>query len=100
MTKYFAVVFARDEASLRGLQKYGFDLFAQTAKKSTAVPDFGYAIDGLLEIAEIEQLIGDGYRVLIEDQEARRSRASEGAMEFNQWMQRMSPMLERQRMKK
>jgi hypothetical protein len=100
MAKYFVVVFARDEASLRGLQRYGFDLFAQTAKKSSAIPDFGYTIDGLLEISEIERLIGDGYRVLIEDMEARRSRAREGAMEFNQWMQRMRPMLERQRERK
>ena len=46
MSKYFGAVYARDEASLRGLQKYDFDLFAQTAKKSGAVPEFGYSIDG------------------------------------------------------
>lgn len=100
MSKYFVAVYARDEASLRGLQKYGFDLFAQTAKKSGAVPDFGFAIDGLLELPEIERLIADGYRVLIEEPEARRSRASESPVEFNQWMERMQPALERQRAKK
>jgi hypothetical protein len=100
MPKYFIVVFARDEAKLRDLQKYGFDLFPQTAKKSDAVPGVGYAIDGLLELTEVERLVSDGYRVLIEDTEARRSRASEGAVEFNQWMQRMRPMLERQRERK
>jgi hypothetical protein len=51
------------------------------------------------ELTEVERLVSD-YRVLIEDTEARCSRASEGAVEFNQWMQRMRPMLERQRERK
>ena len=51
-------------------------------------------------MGEIERLNADGYRVLIEEPEAMRSRAGEGAIEFNQWMERMRPVLELQRKSK
>ena len=83
MTRFFVKVFAQDRDSLLRLQKYDYDLFHQSAKQT---PDKAASIEGLLTMPEVEQLVLDGYRVLIEDEASKRSRAKE-ILTFEQWRQ-------------
>lgn len=81
MTRFFVKVFAQDRHSLLRLQKYDYDLFHQSAKQTK---DKAASIEGLLTMPEVERLVLDGYRVLIEDEASKRSRAKE-ILTFEQW---------------
>ncbi len=81
MNRFFVRVFAQDRHSLLRLQKYDYDLFHQSAKQTQ---DKAASIEGLLSMREIEQLVLDGYRVLVEDEASKRSRSKE-ILTFEQW---------------
>jgi hypothetical protein len=86
MNRYFVTVYARSKDDLRKLQKHGFDLFAQTARQDAKKKDFGFSIEGLLATGEIETLIKEGYRVLVEDTMEARTQAALGTLEFDDWL--------------
>jgi len=119
MRRFFVRVFASDRRTLAALQGYGLDLFRGTtvaarvamrlraaAVETQAVartePGEGGApadsmgalqdmpwIDGLLTLEEIERLVVDGYRVLINEDADRRARARTETIEFEEWLKGM-----------
>jgi hypothetical protein len=100
MESYFVVVFARDTDSLRALQKFELDVFPHTSKRSPSDKEYPFAIDGLLSIKEIEEVVKAGYRVYILDPAEKRARAAGNVMEFPEWLERMQPALTAERTKK
>jgi hypothetical protein len=97
MERYFVVVLARDADGMRALQKFEFDLFAQTAKRSGRDKDYPFSIDGLLSPPEIEQLKQAGYRVQVQDPVEKRARGAQNPADFSQWIQGMQPALASER---
>ncbi len=97
MDRYFVVIFARDAAALRALQKFELDVFPQTAKRADADKEYPYSIDGLLSVAEIEKVVNAGYHVLIEDPIEKRARGAGNVGEFPQWLQEMEDIVSRER---
>jgi hypothetical protein len=97
MSRYFVTVYARSADDLRRLQKLGLDLFAQTAKKARARTEHPFSIEGLLTIKEVEALMKDGYRVLLEDTAEARSHRSGNTIEFSEWLERQQPTLAKDR---
>lgn len=109
MNRYFVTVHARSADDLRRVQKHGFDVFAQTAKRNVvaattaataatpataeATPAFGFTVEALLSTAEIETLVKEGLRVLVEDTAEARSRPPGPALEFSEWLETMKPVL-------
>ena len=93
MNRYFVTVYASSVDGMRLLQQHGFDLFAQTAKKARARVPYAFSIEGLLTTEEVEKLVKDGYRVLLEDPVEARSHVSGQTAEFADWLERMQPAL-------
>ena len=93
MNRYFVTVYARSADDLRGLQKYGLDLFAQTAKKTRARATHPFSIEGLLSIAEVESVVRDGCRVLVEDTAEARANTSGETVEFADWLENIQPAI-------
>lgn len=80
--RYFVKVFAPDKRQLLQLQKFDLDLFQPTAR----VGDNEAVIEGLLTLAQVERLVKSGYRVLVEEESSKRSRAGD-VLELEQWLQ-------------
>jgi hypothetical protein len=97
MERYFVVVLGRDADAMRALQKFGFDLFAQTAKQSGQDKDYPFAIDGLLSPAEIDTLKQAGYRVRTGPAAEKRARGAENPLEFSQWLKGVQVAVTRER---
>jgi hypothetical protein len=86
MNRYFVTVYARSADDLRKLQKHELDLFAQTARQDAKKKDFGFSIEGLIATGDIETLIKEGYRVLVEDTMEARTQAAQSTIEFSDWL--------------
>jgi murein tripeptide amidase MpaA len=86
MRKFFVTVFAANRRALINLGDYHLDLFQATAKASE---NDEFTIEGLLTLAEIERLVEGGYRVLVEEESAKRARATQEVTGFPEWMQAM-----------
>jgi hypothetical protein len=97
MDRYFVVVFARDPDAMRGLQRFDFDLFAPTAKRSGRDREYPFSIDGLLSTEEIETLRQAGYRVQVQDPAEKRARGAQAPAEFSQWMRGVQATITRER---
>jgi|RhiMetdeSRZDD1v2_1073273.scaffolds.fasta_scaffold06313_1 hypothetical protein len=97
MDRYFVVVFARDPDAMRGLQRFDFDLFAPTAKRSGRDKEYPFSIDGLLSTEEIETLRQAGYRVQVQDPAEKRARGAQAPAEFSQWMRGVQATITRER---
>lgn len=101
MNRFFVTVYAKQADDLRRLQKHEFDVFANTAKRvdveTRPTAGFGFAIEGLLSTAQIETLVGEGYRVMVEDTVEARSNPSGQTVEFSEWLERMKPPLAKDR---
>jgi hypothetical protein len=112
MRRFFVRVFSADAAGLAPLAGSGLDLFRATAvgakaslrtavQRSAMKPEAegpddsieslaSYAyIDGLLTLEEIERLVVDGYRVLLNADADRRARAQTETVEFEEWLKGM-----------
>jgi len=100
MQRYFVVIFAPDAASLRTLQKFELDVFAQTAKRSGGDSAYPYSIDGLLSLAEVETVVKAGYQVQIQEPEEKRARGAGAVTDFPQWLTGMTRTLKRERANK
>jgi hypothetical protein len=84
MSKFFVRVIADSRPGLLKLQKHEFDLFQPTSKTDGKE----FTIEGLLTLEEIGRLVEEGYRVLVEDTAAKRSRAHQ-TVEFTQFLKAM-----------
>lgn len=83
--RFFVKVLASSKRALVELQRFELDLFQATARQS----DEGYTIEGLLSMEEIERVVDAGYRVLVEEDESKRSRAQAEVSDFGSWLQGM-----------
>jgi hypothetical protein len=108
MDRYFVVVMARNADALRALQKFDLDVFAQTAKqaaspkqaatdKPSTNSEFPFSIEGLLSMEEVEALVKDGYRVLVEDPAEKRARGASEVGDFSQWLDSMQAAVTQER---
>ena len=95
--RYFVVVLARDADALRALQRFDLDVFPQTAKRRDEATDYAYSIDGLLSMAEIAEVVKEGYRVEIEDPAENRARGIDNVTEFPEWLREMQGIIRRER---
>ena len=81
--RFFVKVYAADRRRLAQLQRFDYDLFQPTARVDR---DGAAVIDGLLTLAQIENLVKAGYRVLVEAEGSARARGQE-VVEFSQWLE-------------
>lgn len=81
--RYFVKVFASNKRQLLQLQKFDMDLFQATARLAR---DNEAVIEGLVTLAQVERLVKSGYRVLVEEESSKRSRARD-VLELEQWLQ-------------
>jgi hypothetical protein len=88
--RYFVTVIAPSREALLALRQYDIDLFKPTAREvapaepgalgapatAAGAPGAGgeFAIDGLLTLDEIGYLVSAGYRVLVQEDAARKAR--------------------------
>lgn len=107
-SRYFVTIIAEDQAALRRLGNYELDLLHQTAAvterravrlmsvKDKARPNEfveagpagstrEFAIDGLLDLAQIGRLVEDGYQVLVREGASKRSNANL-VIDFQDWL--------------
>jgi hypothetical protein len=114
MRRFFVRVFAADSEAFGRLPSYGLDLFRATAiaagaalraraELAAAAPAAGPAdaadaleglaeapyVDGLLSLEDIERLVVDGYRVLVNADADRRARAQTETIDFDAWLKGM-----------
>ena len=110
--RFFVTVIAPDRRSLVQLRRYDFDLFRQTAQLTStrsvtmraagAASDIAsyqesdkveesneFVIDGLLNLAEVGQLVDDGYQVLVKQNSEQQSRGNAEVVEFSEWLKGM-----------
>jgi hypothetical protein len=80
---FFCTVFARDRKHLIALNQLDVDVFQPTARINNQKV---HVIEGLLTLDEVAKLVDDGYQVLIEEDEAKRSRAKELITSADDWI--------------
>ena len=81
--RFFVTVNAPNHQMFNGLDKYEIVLFQQTAHITKQKK---YAIEGLLTLEQIGQLVENGYRVLVEEESSKRARASREVVDFSEWL--------------
>lgn len=81
--RFFVTVVAAGAQELRDLQRYDFDLFQATARLDAGDQA---AIEGLLTLEQVGQLVKDGYRVVVEDEMEKRTIDRHEVVEFEQWL--------------
>jgi hypothetical protein len=86
--RYFVVVTADSHAELLRLAKLelDLDLFPVTARRASGEE---VTIEGLLTLAQVGELVERGYRVLVNEEASKRSRAHE-VVSFDEWIRGMS----------
>jgi hypothetical protein len=80
--RFFVKVFAPTRAGLAQLQKFDLDLFQPTARADEREA----TIEGLLTMHDVEQLVRNGYRVLVEEEASKRARARD-TIELGRWLE-------------
>ena len=81
--RYFCTVFARDREHLIALNKLDVDVFQPTARINNQK---AHVIEGLLTLEEVAKLVDNGYQVLVEEDESKRSRAKELITSAEDWI--------------
>ena len=81
--RYFVQVGASSKQALAKLQTYDFDLFRHTAKQT---PEKAYKIDGLLTAEQAEQLVKDGYTVLMQPESYLGAQDASEVIELEDWL--------------
>ncbi|HEY9660059.1 MAG TPA: hypothetical protein V6C65_16500 [Allocoleopsis sp.] len=109
---FFVTIIASNQEDIRQLGKYGLDLFQQTSavtektqvhmrsirdqvgiatyeKTDRMTEAQEFSIQGLLTLAEIGQLVEDGYSVLVRESAMKRSPVQTGGIDFQTWLKGM-----------
>ncbi len=97
--KYFVTIHTPSDEALQKLSTLGLDVFRASAIRTaigmrsvettggdTRAASPAPGVEALLTIAEIERLVGDGYRVTLEEEASQRARATGNAVEFDEWL--------------
>lgn len=83
--RFFVTVTASSAAELRRLSGRGLDLFMPTAQKKGRRT----AIEGLLTLEEVDELVRDGYRVSVDAPMESRARAATETTTLDAWLHSM-----------
>jgi len=83
---FFVTIVAPSRRTLAKLQEYDFDLFQSTSKLNERKE---FTIEGLLTLEEVGRLVEDGYRVVVEEESSKRSRAQSETIQFEDWIKGM-----------
>ena len=81
--RYFVQVGASSKQALTKLQAYDFDLFRHTARQT---PEKAFKIDGLLTAEQAEQLVKDGYTVLMQQESSLGAQGASEVIELPEWL--------------
>jgi hypothetical protein len=84
--RYFVDIVVPDREALHRLHGRGLDLFRHTA----AAHPGGFAVHGLLTLAEVGEVVGDGCQVLVREHEGARARAHLETATFHDWLLHMT----------
>lgn len=107
--RFFVTVAARRADDMRRLQEHGMDLFASTARqhKVTAAQQGAaakagravrpFAIEGLLDEAQIEKLRSEGYEVSVDAPMQERSVTPGDTLDVEAWHARMREVIAKDR---
>ena len=81
--RYLVHVAATSKIALAKLQQYDFDLFPHTARQKSKDE---FTIDGLLTANQAEQLVRDGYKVLMQRDVAADAEDTNQVIELPEWL--------------
>lgn len=81
--KYFVTIYSSNKYQLLSLRDYDLDIFKQTAK---IAEEENYAIDGLLTLDEIAQLVESGYQILVREEVSTKERSPLKVRSFQQYI--------------
>ncbi len=81
--RFFVTIFAEGKPALRRLRAFDFDLFDEPGAGRV---DKHVSVGGLLTAEQAVQLVENGYRVLLEEPEAKRARAQTEIGTFEEWL--------------
>lgn len=81
--RFFVSVIVLDKNDLKKLNDFGFDLFPHTARK---ISKREFAIDGLLDMTEVGQLVQQGFRVDVKEATSNLSLDALQVIEFDDWL--------------
>ena len=81
--RFFCIIFAQDRKHLIRLSKLDVDVFQPTARITEKQE---YVIEGLLTLEQVASLVDNGYRVLVEENSSKRSRATEIISSAEDWI--------------
>lgn len=84
--KYFVTVIAASKRALLNLQKFDLDLFQPTSRINDRKE---FVIQGLMVLEDVAKLVDGGYQVLVQEDSAKRARARQETVEFEQWIKQM-----------
>ena len=84
--KFFVTIVAKDKQKVRFLKHYDYDLFREALRSREKKK---FTIEGLLTLAQIERLVGDGYRVTINKESSGLARGRLQVIDFKTWLNEM-----------
>ena len=84
--RFFVTVSAQSADDLRRLQVQGLDLFSPTARRHKGRAARPFAVEGLLDQAEITKLEAAGYAVKVDAPMEARAVKPGDTLEFDTWL--------------
>jgi hypothetical protein len=84
--RYFVDIVVPDRDALNRLHQRGLDLFRHTAATHAG----GFAIHGLLTLAEVGEVVDDGCQVLVREHEGAIARTHLETATFPDWLLHMT----------
>lgn len=81
--RFFCTIYAQDHKHLIALNRQEVDVFQPTVRINEQKQ---YVIEGLLTLEEIAKLVNNGYRVLVEEDASKRTRATEFITSAEEWI--------------
>lgn len=85
--RFFVTISARREGDLRKLQVHGLDLFSPTARRKKGRSARPFAIEGLLDEAQMARLRAAGYEVTVDAPMEARAVQPGDTLEFSAWLE-------------
>jgi len=84
--RFFVAIVTQDKQKLRRLKHYDYDLFRESLKSSNKKE---FTIEGLLTLKQVERLVENGYKIIINEEASKRARGRLQAIGFKTWLKGM-----------
>jgi hypothetical protein len=84
--RFFVTIVSTKKQKVRFLKHYDYDLFREALKSKK---DKEFTIEGMLTLAQIERLVEDGYKVMINEEASTRARGRPQVIDFKTWLSEM-----------